>query len=92
MLSDISPKVLRPVLVLVGVGGPLTALGAALRDQRLLLVGPTMIGAGLAAGAIGFVAHDPQREPYLEPGFEEPDPELAEHRAIADDSPEPTAA
>ena len=92
MLSDVSPKVLRPFLVLVGVGAPLTALGAVLRDRRLLLVGPAVLASGLAAGAIGFAANDQQREPYLEPGFEEPDPELAEHRAIAESNSPPAAS
>ena len=78
--------------MLVGIGASLTALGAALRERRLLLVGPAVLGAGLAAGAIGFAANDPQREPFLEPGFEEPDPELGEHRAIAEDGSPPEAA
>ncbi|MDQ3729658.1 MAG: hypothetical protein M3355_08710 [Actinomycetota bacterium] len=89
MLSDISPKVLKPFLVLVGIGAPFTVLGVVLKDRRLLQIGPAVLGAGLVAGAIGFAANDPQREPYLEPGFEEPDPELAEHRVIAESNSAP---
>jgi hypothetical protein len=78
--------VLRPVLLLLGIGAPITIAGAKLRDRRLLLIGPSVLGAAFAAGAIGFISNDPQREPYLEPGFEEPDPEYEEHRAMMSES------
>jgi hypothetical protein len=79
---DISRKVAYPALALVGFGGLIAAAGAVLADQRLRQVGATTVGAGVTAGGIGWAARDPQRQPYIERGFEEP--ELAEHRSIAD--------
>lgn len=81
MPSDFSPKVLKPALGLAVVGAILMALGTVLRDDRVRLVGATMLGASVAVGGIGWLSRDPQREPYIEPGFQEPDPEVAEHRA-----------
>ena len=80
MPADISPKVLGPACALSCLGGCATALGIATSDDRLRQVGATMLGASLLVAAVGWASLDPQREPYIEPGFLEPDPEIAEHR------------
>ncbi len=81
MSSDVSPKVRNPVLGLAGIGALLVTLGAALSHDRLRDIGAALLGGSLAVAWIGWFSHDPQREPFIEPGFEEPDPEVAEHRA-----------
>jgi hypothetical protein len=83
MHSEISPKVLNPMIGLAGLGGVLTAAATAVSDRRLAGLGVTLLGASVAVGALGWLSTDPQREPWIEPGFEEPvpEPEVEEHRA-----------
>ena len=83
MLDDTSPKVLNPTIALGGLGGALSAAGMLLSEERLRDVGLTLLGASLAVAGIGWLATDPLREPYIEAGFDEPDPELAEHQIRA---------
>jgi hypothetical protein len=80
VVSDISPKVTNPALCLAGLGAVVAGIGAARADQRMREAGALLLGAAIAAGAIGWASRDPMRTPVVEPGFE-PEPELAEHRA-----------
>ena len=81
MVNDVSPKVLNSVLALAVPGALLTAVGSALPNPRLRQVGATMLGASVGIAAVGWASRDPQREPYIEPGFHELEPEPAEHRS-----------
>jgi hypothetical protein len=76
MLEDISPKVMRPACALVAAGGALALVGAALDHDRLRDAGAVLIAGAAVAAATGWQATDPQREPFIEPGFWELEPDV----------------
>lgn len=56
MTSGISPKVLRPALVLFAAGIVLVALSVIIDDEDVRAIGLTALGAAVTAAGVGFAA------------------------------------